>query len=43
MTLIPTQMTFRGLPHSDALDADVRQRVACLEQFYTGIVRCPIT
>ena len=42
MTLIPTQVTFRGLPHSDALDAAVRQRVAWLEQFYPGIVRCRV-
>lgn len=42
MTLIPTQVTFRGLPHSDALDAAVRQRVAWLEQFHAGIVRCHV-
>ena len=42
MTLIPTQVTFRGLPQSDALDAAVRQRVAWLEQFYPGIVRCRV-
>jgi cold shock CspA family protein len=42
MTLIPTQVTFRGLAHSDALEADVRERVAWLEQFYAGIVRCRV-
>lgn len=42
MTLIPTQVTFRGLPHSDDLDSDVRERVAWLEQFYSGIVRCRV-
>jgi cold shock CspA family protein len=42
MTLIPTQVTFRALPHSDALEADVRERVAWLEQFYAGIVRCRV-
>lgn len=36
MTVIPTQLTFRGLPHSDALEAAVRQRVAWLEQFQAG-------
>jgi cold shock CspA family protein len=42
MTLIPTQITFRGLTPSDALEADIRERVAWLEQFYTGIVRCRV-
>jgi cold shock CspA family protein len=42
MTLIPTQVTFRGVPHSDALESDIRGRVACLEQFYAGIVRCRV-
>jgi hypothetical protein len=42
MTLIPTQVTFRGLPHSDALEAIVRERIAWLEQFYGGIVRCRV-
>lgn len=42
MTLIPTQVTFRGLPHSDALEGDVRAYVARLEQFYRGITRCRV-
>lgn len=42
MTLIPTQVSFRGLPHSDALESDIRERVAWLEQFYAGIVRCRV-
>lgn len=42
MTLIPTQVTFRGLPHSDVLEADIRGRVAWLEHFYAGIVRCGV-
>ena len=42
MTLIPTQVTFRGLAHSDALEADIRKRIAWLEQFYTGIVGCRV-
>ena len=42
MTLIPVQITFRGLPHSDALEADIRERVVWLEQFYTGIVGCRV-
>jgi cold shock CspA family protein len=42
MTLIPTQVTFRGLAHDEALEVDVRERVSWLEQFYTGIVRCRV-
>jgi cold shock CspA family protein len=42
MTVIPTQVTFRGLAHSDALEADVRERVRWLEQFYAGIIRCRV-
>lgn len=42
MSLIPTQVTFRGLAHSDAIESDVRERVAWLEQFYVGIVRCRV-
>ena len=42
MTLIPTQVTFRGLQHSDAIESDVRERAAWLEQFYSGIVRCRV-
>lgn len=42
MTLIPTQVTFRGLPHSDALEADIRERVAWLEQFHAGLVGCRV-
>jgi cold shock CspA family protein len=42
MTLIPTQVTFRGLPHADALESEIRQRAAWLEQFYAGIVRCRV-
>lgn len=42
MTLVPTQVTFRGLAHSDALEADIHERVAWLEQFYDGLVRCRV-
>jgi cold shock CspA family protein len=42
MTLIPTQITFRGFSHSEAIETDVRERVAWLEQFYAGIVRCRV-
>jgi cold shock CspA family protein len=42
MTLVPTQVTLRGLAHSDALESDIRERVGWLEQFYAGIVRCRV-
>jgi hypothetical protein len=42
MALIPTQVTFRGLAHSNVLEADIRHRVAWLEQFYADIVRCRV-
>ena len=42
MTLVPTRVTFRGLAHSDALEADIQERVAWREQFYAGIVRCRV-
>jgi hypothetical protein len=42
MTLIPTQVTFRGLEHSDEMEADIRERVRELEQFYGDIVRCRV-
>ena len=42
MTVIPTQVTFRGLRHLDAIEADIRERVAWLEQFYDGIIQCRV-
>jgi hypothetical protein len=42
MTLIPTQVTFRGLDQSDAVETDIRDRVAWLEQFYDEIVGCRV-
>ena len=42
MALIPTQTTFRGLAHPELLEAEIRQRVDWLEQFYPGIVRCRV-
>lgn len=42
MTLIPTQVTFRGLDVSEALETDIRERVTWLEQFYADIVRCRV-
>jgi cold shock CspA family protein len=42
MTLIPTQINFRGLAHSETIEADIHERIAWLEQFYGGIVRCRV-
>jgi cold shock CspA family protein len=42
MTLIPTQVSFRGLARDDALEVDILERVAWLEQFYADIVRCRV-
>ena len=42
MGLIPTHVTFRGFPHSDYLESEVRKHVAGLEQFYAGILRCRV-
>ena len=42
MTLIPVQVTFRGLAHSDALEQDIRERVLRLEQYYPTIVGCRV-
>jgi hypothetical protein len=42
MTLIPTQVTFRGLDTSEALEGEVRERVAWLERFYGRLMRCHV-
>ena len=42
MSIIPTQVTFRGLAHDESLVQDVQERVAWLEQFYPDIVRCRV-
>ena len=42
MTLIPTRINFRGLAHSRTLEADIRERIAWLQQFYSSIVRCRV-
>jgi cold shock CspA family protein len=42
MTLIPTQVSFRGFAPDDALEDEIRERLSWLEQFYEGIVRCRV-
>jgi len=42
MTLMPMQVTFRGIAHSDALEADIREQGAKLERFARTIVGCRV-
>jgi hypothetical protein len=42
MTLIPIQITFRGMRAHAALEDEIRERASWLEQFYGGIVRCRV-
>jgi len=39
---IPLQVTFRDIPHSDALEANVREKAAMLEEFYDQIMGCRV-
>ncbi|USF89091.1 HPF/RaiA family ribosome-associated protein [Candidatus Endoriftia persephone] len=39
---IPLQVTFRDIPHSDALEADIREKAAKLEEYYDQIMSCRI-
>jgi cold shock CspA family protein/ribosome-associated translation inhibitor RaiA len=41
MQVTPT-ITFRGLDHSDALEAEVRTRIAKLETYYRSIIGCRV-
>ena len=40
--LMPPEITFRGIPHSQKLVAAVLERMSWLEQFYAGIVSCRV-
>jgi hypothetical protein len=42
MTQIPDQITFRGLAHSEALEAEVREHISWLEQHHPDLVRCRV-
>lgn len=42
-TKVPTQITFRGMGRSAAVEATVLDRVAWLEQFNAHIQRCRVT
>lgn len=37
-----TRITLRGVPHSDALEARIRQKVRKLEQLYPGLLGCRV-
>lgn len=39
---LPLQITFRGLPHSDAVDANIREKVAKLDRFHSHIMSCRV-
>jgi ribosomal subunit interface protein len=40
---VPLQITIRDVPRSEALEADIRDRVAKLEEFHPRIVSCRVT
>ena len=42
MTQIPDQITFRGLAHSESLEAEVREHISWLEQHHPDLVRCRV-
>ena len=37
---IPLQITFHGIPSSEAVEAKIREKVSKLEKFYSHIVGC---
>jgi cold shock CspA family protein len=39
---LPLQITFRDFPLSDALEADIREKAARLDQFYDRITSCRV-
>jgi ribosome-associated translation inhibitor RaiA len=38
----PLQITFRDVPRSDALEADIREKAAKLDQFYEKVMACRV-
>ena len=40
---IPLQITYRDMPHSDALDGRIREKAAKLEEFHQRVVSCRVT
>jgi cold shock CspA family protein len=39
---LPVQISFRGVAHSDAVEASIRERAGRLEQFYDRITSCRV-
>lgn len=39
---IPLQITFRGIPHSDAVEAKIREKVSKLDKFHSHIIACRV-
>ena len=39
---LPLQITFRGFPHSDAVEANIREKANKLDQFYSRIMNCRV-
>jgi len=39
---VPLQVTFRDVPHSDALEQKIREKVDKLEKLYNRMVRCKV-
>lgn len=42
MAAVRTQVTFRGVPHSDALEQEIREHVEWLTQFEPEIMSCRV-
>lgn len=40
---LPLQIVMRDMPHSDALETDIRGRADKLDQFYPDIMSCRVT
>lgn len=38
----PIQITFRGFPHSDAVEAKIREKAEKLDRFYPHIISCRV-
>ena len=39
---LPLQITWRGIAHSEAVDAAIREKAAKLQQFHEGLMRCKV-
>jgi ribosome-associated translation inhibitor RaiA len=40
---VPLQITMRQMPHSDALEARIRQKAGKLDQFHANLTGCQVT